>query len=62
MKKIIRSNVKMVFFTAADLMIRAGTGTWNRPGSTCICSSIPDPKGWGIRSAVVLASLKDNID
>ena len=24
---------------------RARTGTWDRPGSTGICSSLPDPKG-----------------
>ena len=33
-----------------------------RPVSMGICSSIPDPKGKGIRSAMVLANLKDNID
>ena len=44
------------------VLCRVGTGTWDRPGSTGICSSISDPKGLGIRSAVVLASLKDNID
>ena len=39
-----------------------GTGTWIRPGSVGIRSSIPDPKWQGIRSAVVIANLKDNID
>ena len=41
---------------------RDGTGTLIRLRSTGICSSIPDPKGQGIRSAVVLANLKEHID
>ena len=42
--------------------MRDGPGTWILPGSTVNFSSIPDPKGYGIRSAVALANLKDYID
>ena len=39
-----------------------GTDTLVQPGSMGICTSIPDTKGLGVMSAVVLANLKDNID
>ena len=43
--------------------IRDGMGTWIRLENTDICSLvILDPKGSGIRSAVVLANLKGNND
>ena len=38
---------------------RDGTGTWIRPGTMGICSSIHDPKGY--HGCLVLANLKDNI-
>ena len=43
-------------------LIRDGTGTKIRPESTGICSSTLDPKRQGIRTAVVLANLKYNIE
>ena len=66
--KIHRAMIINLYFYTRSIIpkhpvsTRDGTGTWNKPGNTGICSSIPDPKGLGIRCSVVSSNLKDKID